>query len=220
LTRIVRIYTPISIGIFLALPHYMKKKTFLWVLVCSLVWGAGFAVAQKTQNAALTEPVVVSPADKAAIDAFEKQVKEYIDLRNKVRANAPKLSKDSTPEQLNAYRTALELSLRNARPNAKRGEFFLPATADFIRRTLKTEFQGKDRQQLRETVFETETTGVVLRVNYPYAQAAELSEMPATLLTKLPQLPKELRYRFVGRNMLLVDRESNVIVDFMPDALP
>jgi len=199
----------------------MKKRyIFIWLLVCLLILASGVAVGQKTQNAALSEPVVVSPADKAAIDAFEKQVKDYIELRNKVRANVPKLSKDSTPEQIQAYRTALELSLRNARPNAKRGEFFLPATADFIRRTLKTEFQGKDRKELREQIFETETQGVVLRVNYPYAQTAELSEMPATLLTKLPQLPKELRYRFVGRNMLLVDRESDVIIDIMPDALP
>ena len=200
----------------------MKKKKYicLLVVVCSLVWGASLAIAQKTQNAALAEPVVVSPADKAAIDVFEKQLKDYIELRNKVRANTPKLSKDSTPEQINAYRTTLQDSLRSARPNAKRGEFFRPETADFIRRTLKTEFQGKDRQQLREQIFETETQGVVLRVNYPYAQTAELSEMPATLLTKLPQLPKELRYRFVGRNMLLVDRESDVIIDIMPDALP
>ncbi|MEN3327407.1 MAG: hypothetical protein V7638_2214 [Acidobacteriota bacterium] len=198
------------------------KKRYIVIALCVLVLIliAGVAVAQKTQNAALAEPVVVSPADKAAIDVFEKQVKSYIELRNKVRENAPKLSKDSTPEQIHAYRTTLENSLRSARPNAKRGEFFRPETADFIRRTLKTEFQGKDRQELREKIFETETQGVVLRVNYPYAQTAEFSEMPATLLTKLPQLPKELRYRFVGRNMLLVDRESDVIIDFMPDALP
>jgi len=200
----------------------MKKQRYvcLWLLVSSVVWGAAVAFAQKTQNAALAEPVVVSPADKAAIEAFEKQVKEYIELRNKVRANAPKLSKDSTPEQIQAYRTALELSLRNARPNAKRGEFFLPATADYIRRTLKTEFRGQERQELREKIFEMETKSVVMRVNDPYPHSAEFSEMPAVLLTKLPQLPKELRYRFVGRNMLLVDRESDVIIDFMPDALP
>ena len=190
------------------LPQYMMKKRyiFIWLLVLALILASGVAVGQKTQN--------------PAVDAFEKQVKSYIELRNKVRENAPKLSKDSTPEQIQAYRTALQLSLRNARPNAKRGEFFLPATADFIRRTLKTEFQGKDRKELREQIFETETQGVVLRVNFPYAQSAELSEMPATLLTKLPQLPKELRYRFVGRNMLLVDRESDLILDVMPDALP
>ncbi|HYV10362.1 MAG TPA: hypothetical protein VE980_05690 [Pyrinomonadaceae bacterium] len=199
----------------------MKKRyIFIWLLVLVLILASGVAVGQKTQNAALAEPVVASPADKAAINAFEGKVKSYIELRKKVRENAPKLSKDSTPEQIHAYRTTLENSLRSARPNAKRGEFFMPATADFIRRTLKLEFQGKDRQELREKIFETETQGVVLRVNYPYAQTAEFSEMPATLLAKLPQLPKELRYRFVGRNMLLVDRESDVIIDFMPDALP
>jgi len=197
-----------------------KTCTCVVVLVCSLVWGAALATAQQTQNAALTEPVVVSPADKAAIDVFEKQVKDYIALRNKVRENVPKLSKDSTPEQIDAYRTALEQSLRDARSNAKRGEFFRPETADFIRRTLKAEFQGKDRQELREKIFEMETKSVVMRVNYPYPHSAEFSEMPATLLAKLPQLPKELRYRFVGRNLLLVDRESDLIIDYMPDALP
>lgn len=194
----------------------MKLQLIFSVVVCALI--ATAAVAQKNQ--ALAPPAVVSRADKAAIQTFEKQVKDYVDLRNKVKDTAPKLSKDSTAEQIHAYRTALEQSLRSARSSAKRGDLFRPETADYIRRTLKIEFQGKDRQQLRETIFETETQGVVLRVNYPYAQSAEFSEMPATLLAKLPQLPREVRYRFVGRNMLLVDRESNVILDYMPEALP
>ena len=194
-------------------------KYFSEVVVCLIVV-AGAALGQSTQNAALAPPAVVSAADKAAIETFEKQVKEYVQLRDKVKANAPNLSKDSTPEQIHAYRTTLEQSLRTARAGTKRGDLFRPETADFIRRTLKAEFQGKDRQELREQIFETEVKGVVLRVNYPYAQTAEFSEMPATLLAKLPRLPKEVRYRFVGRNMLLVDRDSNVIIDYMPDALP
>jgi hypothetical protein len=199
----------------------MKHQTLsitLGIFVSLAAVNAG--LGQSTQKAALAPPPVVSPADKAAIETFEKQVKEYVALRNKVRENAPKLSKDATPEQIHAYRTALEQSIRNSRAGAKRGELFRPEAADYIRRTLKTEFQGKDLRELRDTVFETEVQGVVLRVNYPYADSAELSEMPATLLAKLPQLPKEVRYRFVGRNMLLVDRESNVIIDYMPDALP
>jgi hypothetical protein len=195
--------------------------------VCALIVGPllvitllNSASAQKTQNAALAPPVVISAADKAAIQNFERQVKDYVQLRNKVRESTPKLSKESTPEQIQAYRTALEQSLRASRSNAKRGDIFTPEISDYIRRTLKNEFQGKDRKELRDIVFETELQGVVLRVNQPYAQSAELSEMPATLLAKLPQLPKEVRYRFVGRYLLLVDRESNVIVDFMPEALP
>ena len=138
-----------------------QRLSFPLCLLLS-VTGGSVAVAQSSQNAALAPPAVVSPADKAAVQAFEKQVKQYVELRNKARENAPKLSKDSTPEQIQAYRTALELSLRNARPNAKRGDLFRPEAADYIRRTLKNEFQGKDRKELRETVFETETQGVVL----------------------------------------------------------
>ena len=182
-----------------------------------VVLTTGVALAQQT--AALAPPVT-SPAEKAAIKAFENEVKDYVKLRNKVKEQAPKLSKDSTPEQIQAYRKTLEDSMRAARKGAKPGEIFLPEVASYIRRTLKEEFQGKDRKEIRDIAFETETQGVVLRVNHPYAASAELSEMPATLLAKLPQLPKELRYRFVGSNMILVDRDSNVIVDFMPKALP
>jgi len=197
----------------------MQSQTLRYLL-CLAVFVAVANTTFAQQSPALAPPAVVTVADKAAIQMFEKQVNEYVDLRKKVSASAPKLSKDSTPEQINAYRTALEDALRNARAGAKRGDLFRPETAGYIRRTLKNEFQGKDRRELRDAVFETETQGVVLRVNYPYAQSAELSEMPATLLAKLPQLPKEVRYRFVGRSMLLVDRESNVIIDYMPDALP
>ena len=196
-----------------------------WIRVGGLCLIAfGFAVtlvvAQKIDNPALAPPPVITPAEKAAIQTLETEVKEYVTLRNKVREQAPKLSNNATPEQINAYRKTLEDAMRAARKNARRGDVFKPQVADYIRRTLKTEFQGKDRKDIRDIVFETELQGVVLRVNYPYAQSAELSEMPATLLSKLPQLPKEVRYRFVGRNMLLVDRESNVIIDYMPDALP
>ena len=44
--------------------------------------------------------------------------------------------------------------------------------------------------------------------------------MPPYLLPKLPQLPKQVKYRFVGRNLLLVDRENGLIVDYMTNALP
>jgi hypothetical protein len=176
--------------------------------------------AQTSQNSTLAPPSIVSPTDKSAIAAFERRVKDYIKLRNQLKDKAPKLSKDSTPEQLQSYRTSLEQSLRAARAGAKRGDLFMPELAEYIRRTLKVEFQGKDRKEIREIVFETELQGVVLRVNNTYAQSAELSEMPATLLSKLPPLPKEMRYRFVGRNMVLVDRETNLIIDYMPDALP
>ena len=168
----------------------------------------------------LIASTLVFAQETPVVKTFENDLKEYVKLRNKVKEGSPKLSKDSTPEQIEVYQKTLAESLRNARKGAKRGDLFNPAISEHIRRTLKTEFQGRDRKDIREIAFETELQGVVLRVNYPYAQTAELSEMPPTLLMKLPQLPSELRYRFVGSNLIMVDRESNVILDFMPDALP
>jgi hypothetical protein len=85
---------------------------------------------------------------------------------------------------------------------------------------IKREYSGEQLQELRKTVMEAETQGVPLRINYPYPESKELLEMPPTLLLKLPQLPKQLRYRFVGTNLLLVDRENGLIVDYMTSALP
>jgi len=162
----------------------------------------------------------ISAADKLAIDAFENRVKDYLKLRAQVKDKLPKLSKDSTAEQIESYRKTFEADMRAARVGAKRGDVFSTAGSEYIRRTLKTEFDRKDKAELRKIVFEAENKDVPLRVNYPYPESKELTEMPATLLLKLPQLPKEVRYRFVGRNLLLVDRDNNLIIDYMVNALP
>jgi len=36
-------------------------------------------------------------------------------------------------------------------------------------------FKEGDRRELRATIFKTELQGVVLRVNYPYAQSSHLT---------------------------------------------
>ena len=158
--------------------------------------------------------------EKQAVKVFEGEVHEYVKVRNQVKDKIPKLSKDATPEQIHAFMTSFQNATRAVRSGAKVGEIFKPEISSYIRATLKAHFRGEDRIELRKTIFEAENETIPLRVNYPYPQSKEFTEMPATLLLKLPQLPKELRYRFVGRNMLLVDRENNLIVDYMVDALP
>lgn len=186
------------------------------------VTGASWTFASTSVQQAVEplKPPPVSSADKRTIVAFENRVKAYMKLRDRIKAKLPNLSKDSTPEQIESYRKSFEAQVRAARAGVKNGDIFRAGVAAYIRKTLRTEFQGKDRAELRDIAFEAETQGVPLRVNYPYPEKSELSEMPATLLIKLPQLPKEVRYRFVGRNMLLVDRDNNLIIDYMVDALP
>ena len=110
--------------------------------------------------------------------------------------------------------------MRNTRKGAKPSDIFNHEGSDYIRRTLKANFVGRDRVELREIVFDGETAGVKVRVNYPYPEVVEFVEMPATVLLNLPQLPPEVKYRFVGRNLLLIDSDNNLILDYMTNALP
>ena len=155
-----------------------------------------------------------------AVAAFEGRAKEYSRLREQIEDRMPKLPKEATPEQITAHKNAFTERVRAVRAGARQGQLFTPKVAAHIRATIKNSFTPKERAELRETVLEAETQGVPVRVNQTYPETKELVEMPPTLLLKLPQLPKQLRYRFVGRNLLLVDRENGLIVDYMTDALP
>ncbi len=161
-----------------------------------------------------------TPQEKQVVANFEARVKDYVKLRNDVRARLPKLSKDSTPEQIAAHEKAAVEALRKARANAKPGDLFTKDIAQYIRTTVKTEFKGTDEKEIRKVVLDDETKPVALRINYEYPEENAFTEMPATLLLKLPQLPKEVKYRYVRRNVFLVDSDNNMIIDYMIDAMP
>ncbi|HKG15006.1 MAG TPA: hypothetical protein VKB12_16905 [Pyrinomonadaceae bacterium] len=169
---------------------------------------------------AQTPQVTISPKHAQSFARFEARVKEYVALREGIEEKLPKLSKDSTPEQIEAHKTAFQEAVRSARSGAKQGDLFAAEVAGHVREVIKSEMKPKEKREVRETVLESEVKRVPLRVNYPYPETEELLEMPPALLLKLPQLPKQVRYRYVGRSLLLVDRENGLIIDFMTGALP
>jgi hypothetical protein len=158
--------------------------------------------------------------DRQAVIDFEKRAQEYVTLRESLEAKLPKLPKKATPEQIEAHKAALLKAVIAARRGSRRGQIFTPQASRVLREIIRQEFKGRDRVELRKTVFEAETKGVPVRVNAAYPESVEILEMPPTLLLALPQLPKQLRFRFVGSYMLLVDRENSLIVDYMTNALP
>ncbi|HEX6186059.1 MAG TPA: metallophosphoesterase [Pyrinomonadaceae bacterium] len=175
------------------------------------------AAAQTTGPAG---QIKVSPEHKEVFAAFEARVKEYVSMRESLEGKLPKLSKDAKPEQIEAHKKALQDAVRAARASAKPGDLFTPVAAGHIREVIKADAPVKVKREVRETVMESEVKNVPLRVNHAYPESQELLEMTPTLLLRLPQLPKQVKYRFVNRNLLLVDRENGLILDYMTDALP
>jgi hypothetical protein len=192
-------------------PALLSSLLVMLALICA---PASVSLGQQKSKAK------TSVKDQQAVAAFEKSVKDYVALREGLEDKMPKLPEKSTPEQIEQHKTAFEEVVRTARVGAKQGDLFMPAIAKYIRATISRLYKGKDRQDLRKIVLEADTEGVPLRVNYPYPETKELVEMPPRLLLNLPQLPKQVKYRFVNRHMLLVDRENGLIVDYMLDALP
>lgn len=199
------------------------KRTLVGIVSASFaaLMLASSAAAQTPAGSqvAATQPVV-SPKHKAAFAAFEKRVKAYVSLRERIERKLPKLAKDAKPEAIEAHKVALQKRVQAARARAKQGDLFVPELAAHIREVIKSEMPAKLKREVRETVVESDVKAVPLRINQPYPESEEMLEMPPTLLLRLPQLPKQIRYRYVGRNMLLVDRENGLIIDYMPDALP
>jgi hypothetical protein len=162
----------------------------------------------------------LSKAEKKVVKDFEKRAKAYARLREKARNSVPVAKKDSTPEEIERYKDSLYLAVRSARLTAKQGDVFTPAAQVLFRRLIKNQFPSFEKTELRKQVFEADTKGVPLKLNYPYPENKELVAMPPPLLVALPQLPKDLRFRFIGRALVLMDRDGSFIIDFMRDALP
>ncbi len=198
-------------------------KQFASVVFAVIASGSLSLASAKMENGwqkLTTSSAPATKQEKLILSEFDRNVKQYLQVREKVRSQLPLLSKDSTPEQIDAFQKRFVEGLRVARSYAKPGYAFTPAVADYIRTIIRTEFKGTDRTEIRQTILEADTTGVPLHVNYPYPETKELTQIPPTLLLKLPQLPKEVKYRFVGRHMLLVDTDNGLIVDYMTNALP
>jgi hypothetical protein len=57
-------------------------------------------------------------------------------------------------------------------------------------------------------------------VNDRYPDGVPLTMVPPPVLAGLPKLPADLEYRFLGRALILLDTEAQLIVDVMDNAIP
>ncbi len=188
-----------------------KHYSLLIFVILGILAASRMATAQES---------TLSAEDRKTMDEFETRAKEYSRMRESLEEKLPKLAKEATAEQIEAHKLSFQKMVQEARAGAKQGDLFTPAAAQLVRTIIKTEFGGKDGAELRKKVLEAETKGVPVKVNLPYPDSKEQVEMPPALLLVLPQLPKQLRYRFVGTNLLLLDRENSLIIDYLTNALP
>ena len=149
---------------------------------------------------------------------FQARAKQYLDWRKEVAGNPPKSS--DSPEAIARSQRELGNKIRVARAGAKQGEIFSPEIAQYFRRQIAESLRGAGGNKVRASLRNAEPVKIELQVNQSYPENIPLQSTPPSLLLKLPELPKGLEYRILGRELVLRDTDANVVLDYVPNALP
>jgi hypothetical protein len=185
------------------------------------------------------EPVL--PPQTVRMDAdvlheFQEEIVEYVKLHRKLTEKIPPPAPTWSAQQIADRQRLLTVAIQNARREKKQGNIFDPEVEAAFRNVLKREFAGPNGPAMLHEIHSgnPKTEGVPqqrnprnepkknfpLQVNSYYPDDAPLSSVPPSLLLSVPALPEEVRYRFVGRHLILRDTDANVILDFIRDVVP
>jgi hypothetical protein len=169
-------------------------------------------------GAAQSTPAQPVNEDAKVLAAFLDRVNQYVAAHQKLENTLPKLSKESTPQQVDTHQRALSKLIQEARKDSKQGDIFTAESQVVIKKLIAKVFSGPDAASLKASIMD-ENPGVPnLRVNNRYPDEIPVSTIPPQLLEWLPKLPEEMEYRFVGNDLILMDTHAHIIADFIPDS--
>ncbi len=161
-----------------------------------------------------------SPSEAQAVAAFEARMKEYMALHRKLESTLPRFPRRGTPEEVDKNQRALGDLIKSARRDAKPGEFFTPGMQALVKRVLGEVLAGPDGKTVKASIMDENPGVPKLVLNERYPSSVPLSTMPPQVLAPLPKLKGELEYRFIGRRLILLDTEADIILDFTDDVVP
>jgi hypothetical protein len=159
--------------------------------------------------------------ERKALGDFGKRADAYMRMERGLPAEKPKPTADVA--QIDARRKNLREAVQQARTGARQGDVFTPEAAAAFRDIFKRLLAGQEGQKIRASLHHAEPGAPAdLKVNavYPNTKGEPVQSVPAGILSELPPLPKGLEYRIAGNMLALRDRDANLVVDYLPDALP
>jgi len=152
---------------------------------------------------------------------FTDRAHGYADLHKSAARGVPGGKPTDLPEVIAARQLALARKIREARPNARRGDIFSDNSSKAFRTVIREQLQGQEGHKARTTIRQGDPLPEMqLNVNDAYPAKLGFTTVPPALLLKLPKLPDVLAYRIVGRDFVLLDVEANLVVDFIADVIP
>ena len=150
-----------------------------------------------------------------AAEAFISRMNAYAELREKLQAGLKSLAVTEKPVEIVQAETALAERIRVARAKAKRGDIF----SGRVRRAFRTALRAESDAGTCAAIRDDNPGDFDYRINGTYPKREPLSTVPPNMLAALPELPPDVHYRFLGRDLVLHDTRANIILDEIPDAI-
>jgi hypothetical protein len=155
-------------------------------------------------------------------ERFTAATREYALLHRRIEQSLGPIQITTSPSELLADANAMAAAIRAERADARQGDLFTTELSNELRVRI-ADALAEHGLSPADLVTDEVPEGVsrqalALRVGGPFPWIAG-STMLSCVLEVLPPLPPELQYRFLFRDLALVDVHANFIVDVLPDAL-
>jgi hypothetical protein len=149
----------------------------------------------------------------AVATAAPQSMDDYANLRRMVEARLPSPRVTADVDELRGRGDALGVAMQAASPHARQGRAFTAATADHIRTLIQEDMMRRSISERAGIMREVPSQAPAVNARYPVEQG--LATMPPRLLQLLPRLPVDLEYRLMGRDLIIRDDRTNLIVDYV-----
>jgi hypothetical protein len=192
----------------------MRASLYVSLVILVLLPVPGPALGQASADPGPT----VNP-QAAALGTFAARVREYMELRARLTAQLPSLSSNATPEEIDRHQQELAAAIRKARAQSRQGDFFTPAVVPQFRAIIRHDLRSRETRDAMAAMQDVPPT-ISLRVHESWPRNAPRATVPPRLLNNLYHLPEGLEYRFLGRHLVLLDIEANLIIDYVTNVVP
>jgi len=179
------------------------------------LWQAGAETAQTSALAADVVPRFRVEIWADTLTDFVVRVDAYSELRRGLEDQLPDVTITSDVRQIQREQRSLARAIRGARIGAIQGELFTTATSAQLHLVLDRVVDGT----MCAVLMDDNPGEFTHAIDGTYPDGKTFSTMPALLLARLPELPNDIQFRFIGRDLILYDVRANTIIDRMPDAI-
>jgi hypothetical protein len=137
-----------------------------------------------------------------------------------LKSEVPPLTVSADPAEITRISDTLAVAVQRARQNARRGDIFNDQIAQVITIRLREQLADVDIDKFLVAITDEPTLTDRPAIHKRYPVASSMATTPTRVLAVLPPLPEVLEYRFIGRSLILRDRDAALIVDYIADVLP